>query len=36
MIKLMVVVLMSWCGKFTYGGYDISSIGSLSYSREWV
>ena len=31
-----MVLLMSWCGKFTYGEYDISSIGSLSYSREWV
>ena len=34
MIEVMVVVLMSWCDKFTYGEYDISSIGSLSYSRE--
>ena len=22
--------------KFTYGEYDFSSPGSLSYSREWI
>lgn len=22
--------------KFTYGEYDFSSTGSLSYSREWI
>ena len=36
MIEVVVVALMSWCGKFTYGEYEISSIGSLPYSWEWV
>ena len=28
LFELMVVLLMSWCGKFTYGEYGFSSIGS--------
>ena len=36
MIEVMVVVLMSLCGKFTYGEYDNDSVGSLSYSRERI
>ena len=34
MIEVMVVVLMTYWGKFTYGEYNFSSIESLSYSRE--
>ena len=34
MIEVMVVVLMSLCGKFAYGEYGFSSIETWSYSRE--
>ena len=36
MIELMMVELIYQCDKFTYGEYDFSSMGSWSYSSEWV
>ena len=36
LFDLMVVVLVSWCGKFTYGEYGFNSIGCWSYFREWT
>ena len=34
MTELMVVILMPWCRRFTYGEYGFRSMESWSYSRR--